>query len=274
MSFRRSDAGISNYKHFLGVDYVVYVEGKSDLTYWKGAFSRYRPELRLRYEKKDGVENLREIVEGVMEGRVSNVLVCRDSDYVPLTGGFPSNKRILRTHGYSFENDFFTPGAAAAIALLIAPEPIDEKLVQRAFRRYVNRLSSVGEWLLRLDVCFSATGQGLILRTNPRDLLIGDDVRGYEFSEARARARVDQISQRGRPAEIDFSPHGSIYPRYFCGHSVLFVLLHWCRVIVRRRAGRPLPASNSVIKNHLFSHYERLVYRSTHDFMATQLAGV
>lgn len=274
MSFRRSDAGVSNYKHFLGVDYVVYVEGKSDISYWEAIFLKFRPDLKVRYEKKDGVENLRDIVSAVVAGRISNVLVCRDADYVPLIEGWTTNNHILRTYGYSFENDFITPEAAAAVARLIAPEQIDETFLRRAFRRYLAKLSKLGEWLLRLDVGFSATGEGLLVRTNPRDLMIGDDQRGYGFSESDARDRLARRSQEGAAAAIDFDQHGSIYPRYFCGHSMLFVLFNWCRVVVQRKAGRPQNASNSVIKHHLFSHYERLVATSTHDFMETQLAAV
>ncbi len=274
MSFRRSDAGVSNYKHFLGVDIIAYVEGKSDIGYWKTIFLALRPELKVRYEKKDGVENLTDIVDSVISGRISNVVVCRDADYVPLLGMWTPHNRILRTHGYSFENDFITPDAAAAIARLIAPEQIDETFLKRAFRRYLAKLSRVGEWLLRLDVGLSATGEGLIVRSNPRDLMIGDDRRGYEFSEDDARARLAGRGQNSATDTIDFGQHGNIYPRYFCGHSMLFVLFNWCRVVVRRRAGRPQSASNGVIMHHIFSHYERLVATSTREFMSRQLAAV
>jgi hypothetical protein len=274
VSFRRSDAGVSNYKHFLELDFVAYVEGKSDIAYWEALFQNYRPDLRVRYEKRDGVENLSDIVEGIVAGRISNVLVCRDSDYVPLIAEWPANSRIIRTHGYSFENDFITPEAAAAIARFIAPSPIDEAFLQRAFRRYLAKLSKVGEWLLRLDVRYSATGSGVIARTNPRDLMVGDDGRGYLFSESDAHDRLAERGPGDAVAEIDFGPHGEIYPRYFCGHSMLFILVIWCRVIVQRRSGVPLNASNSLIKKHVFSHYERLVSVATHEFMGTQLAAV
>lgn len=274
MSFRRSDDGVSNYKHFLDVDFIAYVEGKSDITYWETLFLTFRPDLNVRYEKKDGVENLTEIVDSITAGRISNVIVCRDADYVPLIGEWPNNNRILRTHGYSFENDFITPNAAAAVARLIASDRIDERFFQRAFRRYLAKLSKIGEWLLRLDVSFSAIGEGLIVRTNPRDLMIGDDRRGYGFSENDARNRLARRGGENAAAAIDFDPHGDIYPRYFCGHSMLFVLFSWCRMVVQRKIGRPQNASNNVIKHHLFSHYERLVAESTHEFMATQLAAI
>lgn len=274
MSFRRSDAGVSNYKYFLDVDYVAYVEGKTDIAYWETLFVQFRPDLKIRYEKKDGVENLKDIIDAVVEGRMSNVVVCRDADYVPLTEGWPVHNRILRTHGYSFENDFITPEAAAAVARLIAPGQINERFLQRAFRRYLARLSRLGEWLLRLDVGFSVAGEGLINRNNPRDLMVGDDRRGYSFSENDVRARLAARGQANGGVAINFAQHGNIYPRYFCGHSMLFVLLSWCRVVVQHRAGRPQNASNGVIKHHLFSHYERLVAASTREFMTSQIAAV
>lgn len=274
MSFRRSDAGVSNYKHFFEIDYVAYVEGKSDVAYWENLFLKFRPDLKFRYEKKDGVGSLRDIIDAVMAGDISNVLVCRDADYVPLIEGWTTNNRVLRTHGYSFENDFMTPESAAAVARLIAPEQIDEAFLRRAFRRYLARLSKLGEWLLRLDVGFSAAGEGLLVRSNPRDLMIGDERRAYDFSEDDARTRLAHRNEKGAAVVIDFEQHGNIFPRYFCGHSMLFVLFNWCRAVVHRKAGRPQSASNNVIKHHLFSHYERLVAGSTRNFMETQLAAL
>lgn len=272
MSFRRSDAGISNYKHFFGVDYIAYVEGTTDLTYWEWQFSIFRPHLRVRFEKKDGIENLSDIVDGVLSGDIQNVFVCRDSDYRPLLGLDQTHPRLLRTHGYSYENDFFTEESAAAVARLIAPRPINENFFKRAFRRYVARLAKVGEMLLRLDISFAAVGEGLLSRTNPRHLMRGDDRSGYIFSTSDAKLRYRERRRGGVRGDIDFAPHGKVFPRYYCGHSILFVFLNWCRVVVEKRCGRPQNASNGVIKNHLLSHYERLAAPVTRDFMRAQLA--
>lgn len=272
MSFRRSDAGVSNYKHFLKVDYIAYVEGKTDLQYWESLFAIFRPQLRVRFEKKDGIENLSDIVDGVLRGDIQNVFVCRDADYRPLIGGDQTHPRLLRTYGYSYENDFFTEDAAAAVARLIAPRPINENFLKRAFRRYTSRLAKVGEMLLRLDVSFAAVGAGLLSRKNPRDLMAGDDKSGYAFSTSDAKRRYRERRRDGARSGIDFAPHGRVFPRYYCGHSILFVFLTWCRAVVENRSGRPQNASNNVIKNHLLSHYERLVAPVTRNFMRAQLA--
>jgi len=272
VSFRRSDAGISNYKHFLRVDYVAYVEGKTDLQYWESLFSMFRPQLRVRFEQKDGIENLSDIVDGVLRGKIQNVFICRDADYRPLLGTDQTHERLLRTHGYSYENDFFTEDAAAAVARLIAPRPINENFFKRAFRRYSSQLARVGEMLLRFDVSFAAVGEGLLSRKNPRDLMEGDDKSGYAFATSEAKQRYRKRTHNGARGEVNFAPHGRIFPRYYCGHSILFVFLTWCRVAVENRSGRPQNASNSVIKNHLLSHYEKLVAPATRNFMQAQLA--
>lgn len=272
MSFRRSNAGISNYKHFLKVDYIAYVEGNTDLNYWESIFSIFRPNLRVKFEEKNGIENLSDIIDSVLRGDIQNVFVCRDADYRPLIGKNQTHPQILRTYGYSFENDFFTEDAAAAVARLIAPRPINESFLKRAFRRYTFRLAKVGEMLLRLDVSFASVGEGLLSRKNPRHLLAGDDKSGYVFSTSDAKQRIQERRKEGARGVIDFSAHGQVFPRYYCGHSILFILLTWCRVVVENRSGKPQNASNSVIKNHLLSHYEKLVAPITRNFMQAQLA--
>ncbi len=271
MRFRRSDAGVTNYSHFLKVDYVAYVEGKTDIGYWQTMFSVFRPNMKIRFEKRDGIDNMSSIVDSIIHGRIGNVFVCRDADYRPLLGTDQIHDRLLRTHGYSFENDFFTEEAAAAVACLIAPRPMEERFLKRAFRRYFTKLSKIGEVLLRLDVSFVAMGDGMISRKNPKDLMTGDQKNGFAFSTLDAKHRYRMRRQAGPRGEIDFGPHGNIFPRYYCGHSVWFVLLAWSRSVVERRAGRPQNASNSVIKNHLLSHYEMLVSPATRNFMANQL---
>ncbi|WP_404861620.1 DUF4435 domain-containing protein [Georhizobium sp. MAB10] len=274
MSFRRSNAGISNYKRFFKVDYIAYVEGKTDLQYWESLFSIFRPQLRVRFEKKDGIENLKDIVEGVLHGEIQNVFVCRDADYRPLIGNDQIHPRLLRTYGYSYENDFVTEEAAAAVARLIAPRPIDENFIKRAFRRYTFRLSKVGEAILRMDVSFAAVGEGLMSRKNPRDLMTGDEKSGYVFATLEAKQRYRERIKKGERGSIDFAPHGQVFPRYYCGHSIFFVFLTWCRAVVENRCGRPQNASNGVIKNHLLSHYNTLVRPATRDYMEAQLADL
>lgn len=271
MIFRRSNDGISNYKHFHRVDYTAYVEGKTDIGYWKTLFSRFRPELKIRYEKKDGIKNMSDIVSGVIDGTIKNVVVCRDSDYRPVLSPQISHARLLRTYGYSFENDFFTAEAASAISRLIASHELDDTFLKRAFRRYLARLSKLGEIILRFDVGFSSIGEGMISKTNPRDLMVGSERLGYAFSVDHAKSRFKTRRQIGPRGDVVFDGECRLYPRYYCGHSILFILIAWCRAVVQNRTGRPQNASNSVIKNHLFSHYEMMVAPETRSFVAGQL---
>ncbi|WP_296097125.1 DUF4435 domain-containing protein [uncultured Agrobacterium sp.] len=272
MSFRRSNAGISNYKRFLKVDYTVYIEGKSDVKYWKTMFEVFRPELRIDLKKRDGVKNLTDIVAGIANGSIKNVLVCRDSDYEVVSGEGVEHANIIYTYGYSFENDFFTAASAVSVVKFLSSEPVNSKLIKRAFSQYYRSLTKIGEWLLRMDISYGANGNNLINRSNPKHLL-------FEESGAKLSFDINQIVSglkhltAGRK-KINFEPFGKVFPRYYCGHSIFFILIGWCRTIARRLFPKLPNASEVLIRNHLLSHFESVANSDAFNHVRSKLLAV
>jgi len=272
--FRRSDQGTSNYRFFLEVDLLVYVEGKSDISFWKKIFELYKPGIKLKIEQKDGGENLNDIVESIRSGAIDNTVVCRDSDYNILQGKKTDHHRILYTYGYSFENDYIGVESACAVAQLVSPQHLSDELIRRAFRIYIHSLAKVGEWLLKMDVCYDAVGRPLISRRHLKDLTKERKDKVLLFDNAEITARLSSRREGVRRKKINFAPYEPIFPRYYSGHTMFHVLVSWCRAIADRKGGKALNAANTVIKNHLISHYQNLVDCDIQEYMRLQVEAV
>lgn len=257
MSFRRSNSGLSNYKHFKSIDYQVYVEGKSDLSYWETLFQIFRSDLKLQFQRVNGVDNLSDITENVIRGNIRNVIICRDADYNRVLEKINEHKNIISTYGYSFENDFITGVAAEKVVALLCPQPVRKGLARRAFDKYLRDLSIVGEWLLKMDISYSASKNNVIVRTNPRHLMT-EKTGIHHFSPREIAGRVQGLDASKPRKRLDFLPYSPVYPRYYCGHSMFFIFVTWCKSFVRRIFSSVTNASDNLLKNFLLSHYREV----------------
>jgi len=272
--FRRTNAGISNYRRFLKVDIKVFVEGKSDVNYWERVFSLYRPDLKLSFEDKRGCRNLSEIIDGICSGDISNVIVCRDRDYDFMYGHQCNHRNIVYTYGYSFENDFFTEESAAKLAAVLSVKPVSTELVRRAFRRYAANLRSTGEWLLKMDISYAVNGNPILARTNPRHLTCELKSRTLIFDRVEIAKVLSEVPPSALRAEIDFGPHSPVFPRYYCGHSLFFMFAEWCRAAARHFGGKLPNASDVLVKNFLFSHYHEVADPDARSWITAQLQTI
>ncbi len=265
---------MSNYKHFLEVDYIVLIEGKSDAPYWQMLFETYRPDMKVEFQKRDGVENLKEIADAIVAGDIVNTIVCRDADYDVVQGVAANHDRVIHTYGYSFENDFICPSSAAAVVALLSEVPVSKPLVERSFRRYLRVLSKVAERLLALDVIYNINETNLIQRTNPRHLMSTGPSGELTFSLKDVNQKIRQVRANKGSSKMPTVPLncvGPLFPRYYCGHSMFFVALEWCKRAVRRIAKSLPNASNMLIKNFLFSHYVNVASPEARTYISSRL---
>lgn len=108
----RSKSGQQNRPVFLDADFVCYVEGGGgtsdaafDVTFWNHVFSSLRPDLRIHLAPRGGKPILEAIAQDIITKNIDKTLVAIDTDYDDFTGQKISDRRILYTYGYSWEND-------------------------------------------------------------------------------------------------------------------------------------------------------------------------
>ncbi|WP_114091497.1 DUF4435 domain-containing protein, partial [Thalassospira lucentensis] len=141
MSFRRSNAGLSAIKYFKKADYIVYVEGSSDITFWSKMFKEFRPDLKLSFDDKFGSNNIDPIINDIETGKISGTLVCRDRDYLSMSR-LHYHPHVLYTYGYSFENDLINERAARHVVCQMANSFVQPNYVEKHFRAYLARVQT------------------------------------------------------------------------------------------------------------------------------------
>jgi len=114
MTFERTKSGQQNRAAFLGVDYVCYVEGgggssdfSDDVVFWRTVLEILRPDLKIHFLARGGKPELETRARDIIARNIGHALVAMDSDFDELLGDKITDRRVLYTHGYSWENDIF-----------------------------------------------------------------------------------------------------------------------------------------------------------------------
>ena len=117
MSLSRTASGLRSLHRFLGVDIVVYCEGKrnggegqeydntSDVYYWSKVVSALKLNKKYHFKSLGSKSTLRKTAEDAASNNIATITVCVDSDYDNFIGFKFSTDRTCRTYGYSWEND-------------------------------------------------------------------------------------------------------------------------------------------------------------------------
>lgn len=94
---------------FYDVKFILLVEGKNDIPFWNHQFGSYISEAEYKILRADGKNNFKNDIEGIQEGRITNVVVACDADYTDFHAGGQLHPCIVRTYGHSIENTMFCP---------------------------------------------------------------------------------------------------------------------------------------------------------------------
>ena len=122
MTFRRTNAGLSNLYLFLNAEAVVFVEGgqsftredidnglynksSSDIRFWQALFNAYRPGKNYQFRSVGSKEVVKSIAADIQTGRVSRVIAAMDRDFDHINARLISSENVVYTKGYSWEND-------------------------------------------------------------------------------------------------------------------------------------------------------------------------
>lgn len=112
-----SAPAISITHEFYNTQVMVYVEGDDDIPFWDELFKKKVPEGFYTIEQVGGKNNLRNRINAIKKGDITNVIVACDSDYNRIlydnTSTLYNNPLIIMTHGHSIENTMFCPRTVA-----------------------------------------------------------------------------------------------------------------------------------------------------------------
>ena len=111
------DDALSVLHQFEGSKFVVYVEGKDDVAFWKKRFDQFCGKnickvLPIKQNKEasaNGKIQLHELMKKIEENKIFNVIAASDQDYDKFLSNIIDHPRIVYTYGYSFENSIYCP---------------------------------------------------------------------------------------------------------------------------------------------------------------------
>lgn len=163
--FSRSKHGISNYTKFFGCDFTVFTEGKklsqtkvNDIYYYeellKIASNGKKPKIicvgnkftALEYAKKITTENLK------------NSIVVVDKDLEGITSSSLVLDSVIRTYGYSWENEFWTTETITEIIESIT----NKKGLSKTISADISKIKKQLRYISCLDAALQVSGSNLL----------------------------------------------------------------------------------------------------------------
>jgi hypothetical protein len=201
---------------FHRVDAVVFVEGGDsqfrideiidgkytadsiDILFWRSLFEVFAPGRQFQFRAIGSKQSLSSIAAGISAGSVKRVLVCMDRDFDNVVGTSPPTKGVIRTTGYSWENDVWCSEVVLNILNLLRPSPLSvgtSKAVIQSFKSFLRQVSRPA----RLDILLHIQHLPTVLRSgNPESFLIVKSSAYPEFNRSRALSVARTILQNRR----------------------------------------------------------------------------
>lgn len=257
--FHRTDRGLSNLHIFYAVDAVAYVEGGQthyteaqissgagtehglDIKFWNGLFAIFKPQKKVKFLAIGGKPYLQKLAAQVIGSRIANVYVCMDRDLDTFLESLITHPSVFYTHGYSWENDVWTPDVIEDVYYAITPV-IPEGTIRNNIQNSLRKLHQQIAPIIKSEI---------LVRIHGMDSIIGNGTGGIVETDLTVnRVRIRQIlasakAKRNRtivaPSLFNFSVE------YDCrGHIIAYIgqtmirNLHWA-------SQRSQPQATSVV---------------------------
>lgn len=123
MTFTRTSSGLKNYRRFYDADIIVYIEGRLidkeknqdvddnkifDVIFYTSLFKALSPYKKIKIKIVGCKDNVLDYYEKIESEKVDNSYAIIDRDYDGILFSRVSTNKLIVTHGYSWENDFWS----------------------------------------------------------------------------------------------------------------------------------------------------------------------
>ncbi|MBJ7377058.1 DUF4435 domain-containing protein [Sphingobium sp.] len=176
MTFTRSSSALYGIHKFFGVDVVVYCEGGKSLTYqeairtentdgtldtfyWSSLVNEYGIDKKFHFKSVGGKETIRAISIDIEKLNLTNVTVCRDSDYDRVLGKELNCSRLAWTYGYSWENDVLNIVVIENLVVnLVGSSGDGEAVIHQLREKFSKFQSDLRPWV-EVDISLCSRGK-------------------------------------------------------------------------------------------------------------------
>lgn len=175
--FTRTTGGLQNYSAFFNTDVTVFVEGKkhatdnvrnllpisvktSDELFHQSVLGIFCSNKKFKIKSVGCKNDLAEYAAKIMSGSLQDCAVIFDSDYESVTSSWINMPRVMRTSGYSWENDMWVPEICERVVTLFAG---GRDWDRDKFIEHLQLVSSRLSRLSQIEVCCRAHGKNFIV---------------------------------------------------------------------------------------------------------------
>ena len=156
MTFTRTSNGLRNYHSFYDSDIVVYIEGRmenkeetegidtntiSDVIFYNSLFKTLSPYEKIKIKIVGCKKNVLDYHDKIVKENIENSYTVIDRDYDGMLFSRVATDKLIVTHGYSWENDFWSSKLCSEIIKDIS---LDEKkaneIIEIKYNRSIKRL--------------------------------------------------------------------------------------------------------------------------------------
>ncbi|MEM7691048.1 MAG: DUF4435 domain-containing protein [Pseudomonadota bacterium] len=232
MIFERTESGQENRAAFLEVDYVCYVEGgggendfSDDVIFWNALFRTLRPDLRIHFLARGGKPQLETRARHILDNDIQSTLVAMDSDFDELLEHKINDRRILYTHGYSWENDILPRSVLEMLySHKIRATSTPPREAAELDERY-DELTRKMLWPVRADYYALVAKSSVLPRDKPGRVIGRSPSNGYpEVRRSEVRKLCQQANAKSSTRVLPVLPKMHEPMRYCAGKIYAYLM--------------------------------------------------
>ncbi len=156
MTFTRTSSGLRNYNSFYGSDIIVYIEGRmenkegveiisnntiSDVVFYNSLFKTLSPYDKIKIKIVGCKRNVLDYHDKIVNEDIDGSYAVIDRDYDGILFSRIASDKLIITHGYSWENDFWSSKLCSEIIKEISlDEEKANEIMERKYNRSIRRL--------------------------------------------------------------------------------------------------------------------------------------
>lgn len=157
MTFTRTTSGLKSYNRFYKVEAIAYIEGRLleqqnaaensddakvfDVIFYSSLFKVFSPHHDIKIKIVGCKENVLDYHDKIVNNKIENSFAIIDRDYDGIYFTRTKNDKLIVTHGYSWENDFWTSKLCLETVSLLSLDTAQAcDIVQSKTKRSIKRL--------------------------------------------------------------------------------------------------------------------------------------
>ncbi len=157
-AFMRTPSGLRNLAKFYSADVMVYVEGRclpehhkltdtltQDELYYAAVLKEINGAINYKIKVVGCKDSVAEYAKSIKNDNIKNCFCIVDSDWEGLLTSWLPDPRLIHTHGYSWENDFWTVSLIIRVLRDLMPliPGIEDNIVKNTVERAAHRLARI-----------------------------------------------------------------------------------------------------------------------------------